>query len=431
MRNKIEKLYVNPKYSKLIEWSKHLSITGATQILIQILGLISGIIVIRFLSPQEYALYILANTLLGTMTLLSDGGISIGIMAEGGKIYQHKDKLGAVVVTGLSLRKKFSIFSLLTFLPVLVYLLYHHGANWFSIVFIIISIIPAFNAALSDSILQIPIMLNQDIKSLQKNQMKVSVGRFILNWLGLFMFPYAFIAIFAAGVPRIWGNIRLKKVTNVFADLKQKDDPQTKKKILKIVSLILPGAIYYCISGQLTIWLISIFGETNSIAEIGALGRIAMVLTVITTMNSTLVTPRFARLPGDKVLIYKKVIQIVFVLIIVCIMTISLCILLSNQILSILGDSYKGLETELVLCIIGSCITMIWNVIFSLYSSRGWVLHPLISISVSVLAVISGVLYFDIHTLKGVLYFNIFIAVIELLLHGLFMVFRVRKIQYV
>lgn len=75
------------KDSKLFHYGKLVSITALAQGLIQALSFASGIMIVRLLPTKEYALYVLANTMLGTMTLLSDGGISTGVMAQGAKVW--------------------------------------------------------------------------------------------------------------------------------------------------------------------------------------------------------------------------------------------------------------------------------------------------------------------------------------------------------
>src|SRR4051812_39271310 len=97
--------HVTSKYPQMVEWGKLISITGSAQVLIQAIGFVSGIMIIRLLSTSEYALYTLANTMLGTMTLLTDGGINTGVMAQGGRVWQDKVKLGIVMNTGMDLRR--------------------------------------------------------------------------------------------------------------------------------------------------------------------------------------------------------------------------------------------------------------------------------------------------------------------------------------
>jgi O-antigen/teichoic acid export membrane protein len=176
-----QRITADPNYARLLEWGRLITITGGTQLVVQLTGFVSGIIIVRLLSTQEYALYTLANTMLGTMTMLSDSGIANGVMAEGGKVWQDKAAVGVVLSTGLKLRKKLGLISLAVTLPVLAYLLLTHGASWVATVLIIAAIIPAFFAALSDSLLEIIPKLHQDIKPLQRNQAEVSLGRMVLS----------------------------------------------------------------------------------------------------------------------------------------------------------------------------------------------------------------------------------------------------------
>ena len=122
MKGLVQESNIGSSSQKLMQWSRLLSITGSAQMLIQGIGLISGILVIRLLPTHEYALYTLANTMLGTMTILADGGISPAVMAQGGKVWDDRDKLGAVLVTGMELRKKFVMVSLAVSIPLLIYL---------------------------------------------------------------------------------------------------------------------------------------------------------------------------------------------------------------------------------------------------------------------------------------------------------------------
>ena len=196
----------------MLNWGKLISITGTSQVIVQAVGFASGILVIRLLTVQEYAFYTLANTMLGAMSLLSDGGISTGVLAQGGKVWKDKKKLGKVLVTGLNMRKKFGVISLVVSLPILFYLLIHNGASWLTSFLIIISVIPAFFATLSDALLEIPLKLNQSILPLQKNQILVSFGRLLLLCITIFIFPFGYISILSGGIARIYGNIKLKKI---------------------------------------------------------------------------------------------------------------------------------------------------------------------------------------------------------------------------
>lgn len=93
MYYKLSQLKAHPKYDNVMQWSKLISITGSSQIAIQIINFVCGIFIIRHLTITEYALYTLAYTMLGSMDVLADGGIVSGVTAEGGKVWQEKVNL--------------------------------------------------------------------------------------------------------------------------------------------------------------------------------------------------------------------------------------------------------------------------------------------------------------------------------------------------
>lgn len=415
MKNILTKVKEHPKYDTIINWGKLISITGSAQIIIQALGFASGILIIRLLPVQEYAFYTLANTMLGTMTVLADGGITTGIMAQGGKVWEDKARMGVVLATGLDLRKKFALASLLVSAPILFYLLFHNGASWVTSLLIAAAMIPAFYAALSDSLLEIIPKLNQTILPLQRNQIEVGIGRLLLSGLTMFIFPWAFVAVLAAGIPRIWGNIGLRKIVYTMADKNQQPDVEVKKEILNLVKRILPTSIYYCLSGQITIWLISIFGNATSLAQLGALSRLSVMLSIFSAIITTLVIPRFAKLTSNKYLLLKRFFQIMGLLIILLSIIILIVYLFPTPILWLLGDAYKGLPFELLLSILSSCIGLLGGIVFNLYSSRGWAMSPIALILINLLAIIVSASLLDLTSLRGVLFFNIVLGLVALM----------------
>jgi len=425
----IPKFFVTRRYAKIVEWGKLISIMGSTQIIIQATSLISGILIIRLLSTQEYALYTLANTLLGTMILLADGGISTGAMAKGGQVWKDRDKLGTVLTSGFELRNKFAIGSLIISTPILFYLLNHHGSNWQTSLIILCAIIPAFYAGISGGLLVIAPKLQQDIWPLQKNQLEVNAVRLILICLTIFAFPLAFVVILSSGLPQIWGNFRLQNIAKKYANWKQRPDPLIQKEILFTVKKILPGSIYYCLSGQISIWLISFFGSTSSIAQIGALSRLAILLNLFSILFNTLLVPRFSRLTPVSTVLLRFYLKMFLGLLVLSCFIIGITFLFPVQILWVLGKDYGALKNEVILIMISSCLNLIFGAAFMLYSSRGWIMNPYISIALSVITVSLGIILFDISTLSGVLVLNIFVASVDLIKHFSYGIVRILKIK--
>ena len=428
MKGVVPKIVNIANREQTLTWIKLISITGGAQLIVQFVGLISGIIVIRMLPTHEYGLYTLANTMLGTMLVLADGGISSGVMSQGGKVWQDREKLGVVLATGMDLRMKFAIGSLLIAIPFLLYLLIHHDASWLMSFLIVVSLIPSFFTSLSGALLQVAPKLNQDIGPLQKNNIVSNILRLVLIMITLFAFPWAFIAIFVAGIAQLWANSNLKKISFGYANWKQTPDVTVRKEILYFVKRILPGSIYYCLSGQITIWLISFFGNTAAVAQVGALGRLGMMLGIFTAILGTLVIPRFSRLPDEKIKLFKTFFLIQLGLVTLGIFIIGIVYLFPAQILWILGKDYSNLKTELILSIAGSCLGLVAGSAFGLSTSRGWAINPLISIPLTLGAIILGISIIDISTLVGVLKFNLFVYIVEIIMYYLYCAIKISKV---
>lgn len=408
-------------------WVRLISITASAQFIVQALGFVCGILIIRLLPVEEYALYILANTMLGAMNVLGNAGISQGVMAEGGKVWQDKNKLGAVLITGLDLRRKFAIGSLIVTTPILLYLLIDNGASWLMSIMIAISLIPAFYASLSDELYQIVPKLNQNIKPLQKNQVAVSLGRIILLFLSIFIFPFAVITILANGAPRIYGNIKLRKIAQEHVNFEQEPNVEVRKSILKIVKRILPGSIYYAISGQLVIWLVSIFGNTASIAKIGALSRLTMLITFVVIMIDYVLVPRFSKLKNERSVLIKEYFTIQVILLIISFVIFLGTYIFSDYILIVLGSNYYGLNDELVLMAINGCALLFSLSTNKLMSSRGIVLSPVFFISFMVIIQFSFAFLVDLTSINGIITYSILTTIPIYLVRVIYFLIQIRK----
>lgn len=420
-------IFKHRHYPRLVTWIKLITVTGGAQTVVQAIGLVSGILIIRLMPVKEYAWYTIANTMLGTLTILSDGGISTGVMAEGGKVWHNKKDLGIVLVTGMQLRRQFALISLIVSLPILIYLLNRQQADLFTSLLIALCIIPAFYASLSDSLLEIPLKLHQNIADLQKNQVLTAIARFVLIFSSLFFYPLAFFALIGNGLPRIWANFQLKKYALNYVNFSEEASTLVKSSILKLVRKLLPGAIYYSFSGQITIWVLSIFGNSKSVAEIGALGRISMFFSLFTILFSTLIAPRFARIKESKSRIQNKfyLIQVVFIVLFIFLTFLSF--IFSKQILFILGSDYSQLNHELVLSILANCVSLLAGFTYSLYTSRGWAIQPYIYVPINIFAITIGAFVFRINSLFGVIELSIFTASVQYIMNIIFCEYCFRK----
>ena len=399
------------------EWTKRLGAVGGAQLVVQGFSFASGIMIVRWLPTKQYALYTLANTLLGTLSVISDGGISSGVMAQGGKVWQDRSKLGAVIATGRSLRRQFAIGTLLLWAPFFIWQFREHGAPWSDIAIILLVVIGYFWAAFLSTIYAVAPNLWQRLRDTQRIAVEQNLIR--LGCLGgsLLAFPTAVTAVGATLVGQGWSVFRLKRISSRLVDLGQSENAEIRREVLKITKRVLPSAIYFCISSQLMIWLISVFGTNAGLAQIGALGRLGQVFTVFSGIATAAIAPRFARLPAQRNLIARRYFQVMTLFAVAGCGIVILVALFSRQVLWILGPEYAGLTREVVLAAAGSAMYFLVVSALALTNARGIVISPWRGIMLNFAAQVILLSALNVHTVAGVLWFGILAATFDLLLY--------------
>src|SRR5213082_685345 len=89
------------------------------QAFVQIIGFGSGILIVRTLEQREYAYFTIANTMQGTLNLLADIGISVGLVSIGGRVWQDRWRFSQLINTAFYLRRRLAIVAIIAVTPAL------------------------------------------------------------------------------------------------------------------------------------------------------------------------------------------------------------------------------------------------------------------------------------------------------------------------
>src|SRR6476661_7373361 len=95
---------------------------------VQVIGFVSGILLIRHLDQREYAYFTIANTMQGTLNVLADIGISIGLVSIGGRVWHDRHRFGQLIKTASNLRRKLGAIATIIVTPILFIMLVKNGA---------------------------------------------------------------------------------------------------------------------------------------------------------------------------------------------------------------------------------------------------------------------------------------------------------------
>jgi hypothetical protein len=279
---------------------------------------------------------------------------------------------------------------------------------------------------LANAVYGIAPLLHQKISSTQAIGIYQNLGRLGALFALLPKVPSALVAIVVNACSQAWGTRRMKRLAGGIANMAVSKDPEVKSAILAVVKRMLPGVVYFSVSGQITVFLISIFGNTTKVAQVGALGRLAQVFTFLSLFASTVLIPRFARLQPVRRLILKRYIQVMSILAMVGIGIVGMVAAFPSEVLWILGRQYSGLTHEVVLLVLGSVFTLLAQITFGMGSARGYVIHPGLSITLEVLWQLTLVFLVDLHTVRGILWMSLGMAMFQFVMQATYVVRRIR-----
>ncbi len=393
---------LTPKIQYLIKTlSKFISI----QLIVQALNLASGILIIRTLSKQEYACFTLANAMQATMNTLADSGIGSALSAIGGRVWQDPYRFGQLINTAMYLRRYLAVITTLVVTPILFWMLLQNGASIGYTLLLISAILIELYFYLNIGVLIVVPRLYSKIDKLQQLSLLSSGSRFLFLIGGSLIFLNALVGAFSSTVASGLQNLMLWFSVKDTIDVKSEINKEDKIEILKIVKTQAPNTIFYCIQGQVTIWLITLFGNTANIAEVGALGRLAVIFSLITSIMTNIVLPSFSRTQSYEILI-RKYKQIIFSYVFLSLIILLLSMFFPKQLLLILGKNYSSLEKELFFFAMAAVTNAITSILWSINASKGWTEEAWLFIPTIIITQIILLLFLDVSNIIGISIFS-------------------------
>jgi O-antigen/teichoic acid export membrane protein len=386
------------------------------QILAQAVGVLSGILLVRALSRREYAFFTIANTMQGTMNLLADTGLSIGLTSIGGKVWHDRYRFGQLIATTLRLRRRLALVAIGIVTPILLWLLVTNGSKYLNAAVITLIVLAGLNYQLTISVFGVvPRMLSQ-ISRLQRLDLASAVVRLVLLTAAYLFFLNAITAILASVVTLGLQYILLKRWASDGIDRSAPLNEDDRRELNRIVKIGIPTTVFYCFQGQVTVWLMSSLGNASSVADLGALGRLGVIFSVIVPVMTTIVVPRFARYHEPRML-RRRFIQIMTCFVAFTLVIVAASAMFPVQILWVLGKKYSLLGHELLLMMILTGVNATAEAMWLLNSAKAWIEHSWLHIPCTLVTQAFLLTIMKVSTLRGALLFGIFSLVPSILLN--------------
>lgn len=376
------------------------------QSLIQLAEGLSGILIIRFLSKIDYSIYTLANTILTSLDMLSELGVSSKVLSHGGTVWNDKSEMGRLMAAYNHMRIKMGILSSIVVIPVMFFLFSQNGFSFRDFLICLLISLSTFWYIFLHRGYRLVLVLNNEVSTYQKALLKNALIRLIATTiLGFIFFPF-WIAFGLALVMNFGNYILLKKQARPYYKINVQQKEKYYPEFQLFVKKQIPYYGYLVLQGQLTILLITFTGEASMVADFGAISRITIIIAVINAYFSYVVYPKMAKI-NTRV---KFIINYRFYLYMVLGIGIAMILgmfFLKDVYIWIIGEQYENIKNLLPLMTLIVAVKLLMATIYGINHAKGWIESTWVIVPTTLLTQIGMIWVLDLNTLFGILLFNL------------------------
>ena len=387
------------------------------QAMVQVVGFLSGILLIRHLDQREYAYFTIANTMQGTLNTLADIGISVGLVSIGGRVWQDRNRLSQLIKTATHLRRKLGAIAAVVITPILFFMLIKNGAPLPYTLILIALVLAGLSVQLSLGVLGVVPRLLSDIRRIQTIDLVGAAARLLVLVALLFLLLNSGVAVAVGSATLFLQYWMLRRYAARVINFDAPENEEDRSAMQSFIRKLAANAVFFCFQGQITIFLIGFFGrDINSIAEVGALGRLAMVFTVLSNLLTNVFGPAFARCQDPKRLRWQYA-TIVGGVTAFSAVLITAALLFPGAFLFVLGAKYAHLERELVLMVGGAVMGALTGTFWTLNASKAWIAGSWLYIPLTLATQVALIPFTDFSSVRSLLLFNLLSALPNLALN--------------
>jgi len=396
------KTFFLPKLQRIAEFLVSQGITAAG-------NLLYGFLCIRLLPIDDYAKFVVVFSIQASLMILLDVGISGSFIPLVGERINDLQLIADYLASLRQIARWLFVIAAPATIVGYPLLVRNRHWSWQTVTAMVVLVLISAWFSRVGAAYGAVLILKRDRKRWYQTQMFTSFGALAL--LGVFVLCHwlgAFVAI-VISVSRViaialFYYVRARRLLGV------RGVPSRGKRtaIIQLTLPAVPSVIYYALGGQISVFLITIFGRTAAVASVGALVRLGQVFALLMPVNGILIEPYFASLSQEKLKSHY-----LFAVVGACSCAagvVALARVFPGLFLWVLGPKYAGLRTEVVLVILSGAISLVAGVVASINGSRRFIYYSFV-LADTILTLILQAVYIwkvDLSTVKAVLWFNIF-----------------------
>lgn len=389
---------------------------------IQCLTAASGFLIVRALDKSEFAAYTVAAALQSIISSLTDSGVGAGVNAIGGRVWANDTKLANLLATSLRLRARMTLVGAPITVFVAYFLLRQAHVDFAKGAALIVLVTVGVWGTFAVSIFSAPLRLRSRYLAAQRIELVASMVRLGLV-AALRVTSMNAISAFTATISTVaLQGLVLRHRATAMLRSGGAPDPEYHDTLYRLMRRQFPTTLFLAFQSQITVFVISLFGSVDKIADVGALSRLAIVFALIGNVTNGLIVPTYARCDSVRRLVT------LFGLSVSIFCAFSLVLIASScffpmHVLWVLGTQYSSLNNEVRWLAANASVGGLTGVLYAFVGSRGWIWHSWLIPLLTIAGEAVMLPFVDLSAVRGVLQFG-FVALLPALTITAYMALR-------
>lgn len=383
-------------------WTKVAATFFAVHFTQQVVALATGLLFIHFLSIEEFAVYTMATSVLLTFAFATDMGSSSALMHFFHQSQLGKEPYGPMVSAVLSLRRWMFVAGAPVAVGALAWWLRANGHSVPMIAIASVLVITTVWVQVQGTTRIVVLRLEGDYARSYRAEVCAALARLgaagAMIALGLTTALWALAtalvsAVVLAGVAH---HGRMPGAVDSGRAL--------QRKVLRYLAPSLPSAIYFAIQGQLVIWCAAWFGNLTLVANIGALGRLGLIVGAFGGLSHVVFLPRLVQITDDR-LFLRRLVQFGAILTGLAGVLFAVAVVAPAPLLWLLGESYDSLSREVPIIVLASGLGLVGAYFGAVATARSWNRLQPAALLVMIIAQAALLFWLRLDTTLGVAWF--------------------------
>lgn len=376
------------------------------QVVTQAIAFVTGILLVRSMDKPEYAGYAICLSLTSAVALVAEGGINAVLMSRGALIRDDRSKLGVLFASAMRYRYWIGVPVVLVGAGVIALLLVGNGFEPVLVALAVIICMVTLWVTVTSGTYGTIHRLEYNLSTIRQTTLIGGLLRFIGVALLFFLGGMNILLALLLGLATTGlMNFLLRRKLFSTVPKMPADMVEYRSPFRRGAQQTLPMSVMLVAAEQSILVFLTLFGSSERIAEVTALGRFGVVYTIATMIVVDIAAPAIARSGADMTKVVQRVFGVLALYTVFSTLLILGVAIFGGFLLSTLGPQYAGLEVELVVIMAGAAVMNLAHAFGALNQSRGWLKNSWVHLLMVPLWAVAGLLSFDLSTTAGAAWF--------------------------